>query len=142
MVDHFIWRSHEQNMNSCWRNNWRNKGAETDLKTAQHHKFMFPTHLKKTFLFPWIHFSTLKDHHHFHISSPSSFAFTTTSSFTYFTNHSHTPLSLFFFISSFHSSFSSLFKHQFLHQNTSSFIHSIFFISPFPLHISFPFSSF
>ncbi|PRQ42707.1 hypothetical protein RchiOBHm_Chr3g0460561 [Rosa chinensis] len=82
---------------------------------------MFPTHMKKAFLFPWIHFSTLKDHHHFHISSPSCFAFIITSSFTYFTNHSHTPLSLFFFISSFHSSFSSLFKHLLLSLSITNF---------------------
>ncbi|PRQ45328.1 hypothetical protein RchiOBHm_Chr3g0488991 [Rosa chinensis] len=62
------------------------------------------------------------------------FHFIITPSFTYFANHSHTPLSLFFFLSLFHSSFSSLFKHILLSLSiTNSFI---------PLHLISLFISF
>ena len=36
MEEHFIWRSQRPIPNSWWRYNWRNKGAESDLKPAQH----------------------------------------------------------------------------------------------------------
>ncbi|PRQ58942.1 hypothetical protein RchiOBHm_Chr1g0364741 [Rosa chinensis] len=111
--------------------------------------FMFPTHMKKArcfSLFPWIYFSStisLIDHHHFHVAAPSCFAsissflflfhilqITFILHFHYFSSTHHFTLLFLPYINTFSS-----------HSKISSFIHLIFFVSPFPFHFSFPFSS-